>query len=74
MQHLAVQVQTLVEKALLEPAVTHRAIAEYVTHATPLEVYDVAELLSGPQLLRIVHTKVRGGQQRLATISGGGQH
>ena len=60
MQHLATQVLPLAEKALLDPAPTHRALAEFMDHAGPLEVYDIAEMLSGPQLLRILHTRVRG--------------
>lgn len=37
MQFVGQQIQPLAEKLLLDPHVTHRVLAEYLRHATPLE-------------------------------------
>ena len=57
MQHLSQQIHPLVEKMLVDAVPTQRALSEYMQHATPLEIYDVAELLCGPALLRLCHTQ-----------------
>jgi len=57
MTTLAQRALPLAEKRLLDAALSHRVLREYVDRATPLEVYDVAEGLSGPQLLRTAHTR-----------------
>ncbi|CAG9467832.1 unnamed protein product [Pedinophyceae sp. YPF-701] len=58
-QHVELQMTPILEKMLVDPEIVQRVLAEFLEHAPALSVYDAAETLSGPQILRIVHT--RGG-------------
>jgi len=70
LQHLAIKLTPVLEKMLLDPEPVHRVLADYLSHANPLAVYDAAETLSGPQLLRIVHTR-SGSQASCLVVAAG---
>ncbi len=57
LQRLATQVTPILDKGMLDPALTHRLVAEYLTAAPPRAAADAVEALAGPALMRMVHTR-----------------
>ncbi|EFJ45371.1 pumilio family protein [Volvox carteri f. nagariensis] len=57
-QHMTKALTPIVEKALLDPPITHRLVKEYLECATGLSVEEAVETLSqtGEAVLRMVHT------------------
>ncbi|KAK9810029.1 hypothetical protein WJX72_003629 [[Myrmecia] bisecta] len=70
-QTLSVHLIPIMEKALVDPALVHRLIAEYIEVAPASAVADAVDNLSGPSLLRMVHTR-EGAKAACAVIAYGG--
>eukprot|EP00899_Mesostigma_viride_P022877 jgi/Mesvir1/3774/Mv08221-RA.1 len=56
-QHLAICLQPIIEKGIVDHTVVHRLLAEYIPYAREGGMRDLLEALAGPTLLRIIHTK-----------------
>ena len=54
---LATQVTPILDKGMLDPALTHRLVAEYLAAAPPRAAADAIDALAGPALMRMVHTR-----------------
>jgi pumilio family protein 6 len=57
LQRLATQVTPILDKGMLDPALTHRLVAEYLAAAPPRAAADAVDALAGPGLMRMVHTR-----------------
>ena len=56
MTNMAVQLTPILEKGLVDPAIVHRVLCEYMENALPLAVVDAAESLSS-SVMRVLHTR-----------------
>ncbi|KAL3132742.1 hypothetical protein ABBQ32_009245 [Trebouxia sp. C0010 RCD-2024] len=60
----------IMEKALVDSPLVHRFLAEYIAVSPGSSVAEAVQLLAGPPLVRMVHTK-QGAQVNCAVISYG---
>ncbi|KAL3157064.1 hypothetical protein ABBQ38_001311 [Trebouxia sp. C0009 RCD-2024] len=60
----------IMEKALVDSPLVHRFLAEYIAVSPGSSVAEAVQLLAGPPLVRMVHTK-HGAQVNCAVISYG---
>ncbi|EOA30085.1 hypothetical protein CARUB_v10013191mg [Capsella rubella] len=65
-RHMTKIIQPILEKGIVDHTITHKLLIEYLTIADKTSAADVLQLLTGPLLLRMVHT--RDGS-RLAMLS-----
>ncbi|KAL5713184.1 hypothetical protein ACHQM5_015286 [Ranunculus cassubicifolius] len=70
-RHMASVLQPILEKGILDHSITHTAILEYLNVADKTSAADVIEQLSGPLLVRMIHTK-DGSKLGVLTIKHGG--
>ncbi|KAL3682394.1 hypothetical protein R1sor_000416 [Riccia sorocarpa] len=56
-QHMMLSIQPILEKGIVDHHLTHRALAEYLTVCKRSMVEDVVKSLTGPLLLRMIHTR-----------------
>ncbi|KAK9786572.1 hypothetical protein WJX73_000347 [Symbiochloris irregularis] len=57
LQRLHLHLHPIMEKAMVDPHLTHRLLAEYLRESSGGAVADAVEMLAGPALLRMVHTR-----------------
>ncbi|BDA41597.1 Pumilio homolog 3 [Coccomyxa sp. Obi] len=56
-QQMSINLIPVLEKGLLDPILVHGLVAEYMEAAPPTAVADVVEMLAGPPLLHMVHSR-----------------
>ncbi|KAL2611233.1 hypothetical protein R1flu_022925 [Riccia fluitans] len=56
-QHMMMSIQPILEKGIVDHHITHRALAEYLSVCKRSMVEDVVKSLTGPLLLRMIHTR-----------------
>ncbi|CAA2964014.1 pumilio homolog 24 [Olea europaea subsp. europaea] len=57
LRHMASVLQPILEKGILDHSIVHRALMEYLSVADESSAADVIQHLSGPGLVRVIHTK-----------------
>ncbi|KAK9844997.1 hypothetical protein WJX74_009447 [Apatococcus lobatus] len=70
LRRMSIHMQPILEKALIDPMITQRLLAEYLLAAPSSLVAEAVESLAGPGLLRIVHTR-DGAQAGCAVMAYG---
>ncbi|DBA93738.1 TPA: hypothetical protein ACH3X3_013804 [Trebouxia sp. C0006] len=70
LRNMAQHAIPIMEKALVDPPLVHRMLAEYIAASPGRSVSEAVQLLSGPPLVRLVHTK-EGAQVACAVITYG---
>ncbi|KAK9864425.1 hypothetical protein WJX84_008225 [Apatococcus fuscideae] len=70
LRRMSMHMQPILEKALLDPLITQRLLAEYLLASPSSLVAEAVESLAGPGLLRIVHTR-DGAQAGCAVMAYG---
>ncbi|KAL0034219.1 hypothetical protein WJX77_003906 [Trebouxia sp. C0004] len=70
LRNMAQHAIPIMEKALVDPPLVHRILAEYIAASPGTSVSEAVQLLSGPPLVRLVHTK-EGAQVACAVIAYG---
>ncbi|KAL0032330.1 hypothetical protein WJX79_005648 [Trebouxia sp. C0005] len=70
LRNIAQHAIPIMEKALVDPPLVHRMLAEYIAASPGRSVSEAVQLLSGPPLVRLVHTK-EGAQVACAVITYG---
>ncbi|KAG6551989.1 hypothetical protein Mapa_006295 [Marchantia paleacea] len=56
-EHMMMSLQPILEKGIVDHSITHRALGEYLTVCKRSMVEDVVKSLTGPLLLRMIHTR-----------------
>ncbi|XP_074340236.1 pumilio homolog 24 isoform X2 [Apium graveolens] len=56
-RHMTSVVQPILEKGIVDHSIIHRLLIEYVTIADQSSAAEVVQQLSGPLLVRMIHTK-----------------
>ncbi|KAF6165605.1 hypothetical protein GIB67_021875 [Kingdonia uniflora] len=56
-RHMASVIQPILEKGILDHSIIHSALIEYLSIADKSSAADVVKQLSGPLLVRMIHTK-----------------
>lgn len=54
---MTLALQPILEKGIVDHSIVHRALMEYISIADKTSVTDVIQQLSGPLLVRIIHTR-----------------
>mmetsp|Transcript_9410 Transcript_9410/g.23839 ORF Transcript_9410/g.23839 Transcript_9410/m.23839 type:complete len:652 (-) Transcript_9410:138-2093(-) len=57
LQHLTIQLSPIMEKGLLDSELVHRLVWEYIENSSEVTMAEVVDNLSGPFMLRMVHTR-----------------
>ncbi|CAI9771083.1 unnamed protein product [Fraxinus pennsylvanica] len=57
LRHMASVLQPILEKGILDHSIVHTALMEYLSVADESSAADVIQHLSGPGLVRVIHTK-----------------
>ncbi|XP_058212550.1 pumilio homolog 24 [Rhododendron vialii] len=57
LRHMSSVIQPILEKGIVDHSIIHKALIEYLSIADPSSAADVIEQLSGPLLVRMVHSK-----------------
>uniref|UniRef100_A0A0C9S2K7 TSA: Wollemia nobilis Ref_Wollemi_Transcript_18990_2729 transcribed RNA sequence n=1 Tax=Wollemia nobilis TaxID=56998 RepID=A0A0C9S2K7_9CONI len=57
LEHMTLALQPIIEKGIVDHSIVHRALGEYLSIADKSSVADVIQQLSGPLLVRIIHTR-----------------
>ncbi|CAM6098228.1 unnamed protein product [Calypogeia fissa] len=57
LQHMMLSLQPILEKGIIDHSITHRVLVEYLSVCKQTMVEDVVKSLSGPLLVRMIHTK-----------------
>ncbi|KAK9288302.1 hypothetical protein L1049_016753 [Liquidambar formosana] len=57
LRHMASVIQPILEKGIVDHSILHRALIEYFSIAGQSSATDVIQQLSGPLLVRMIHTK-----------------
>lgn len=56
-RHMTSVLQPILEKGILDHSIIHRALVEYLTIADQSSAAEIIQQLSGPDLVRMIHTK-----------------
>ncbi|KAE9455155.1 hypothetical protein C3L33_12926, partial [Rhododendron williamsianum] len=56
-RHMSSVIQPILEKGIVDHSIIHKALIEYLSIADPSSAADVVQQLSGPLLVRMVHSK-----------------
>lgn len=70
-EHLALALQPILEKGIVDHAIVHRVTLDYLMNSGPRAVRDTVEQLSGPLVLRMAHTR-DGARVAAACAAAGG--
>ncbi|CAI0540113.1 unnamed protein product [Linum tenue] len=57
LRHMTSVIQPILEKGIVDHSIIHRVLMEYLSIADKFSAADVLEQLSGPLLVRMIHTK-----------------
>ncbi|XP_057817317.2 pumilio homolog 24 isoform X2 [Cryptomeria japonica] len=57
LEHMTLALQPILEKGIVDHSIVHRGLMEYMSIADKTSVTDVIQQLSGPLLVRIIHTR-----------------
>ncbi|KAJ7298340.1 hypothetical protein O6H91_10G098900 [Diphasiastrum complanatum] len=57
LEHMAISLQPILEKGIVDHSIVHRALVEYLSICKKTMLQDVVQQLSGPLLVRMLHTK-----------------
>ncbi|KAF5737025.1 putative Penguin [Tripterygium wilfordii] len=57
LRHLSLVIQPILEKGIVDHSIIHRVLIEYLTIADKSSAAEVIEQLSGPLLVRMIHTR-----------------
>ncbi|KAB2625181.1 pumilio 24-like [Pyrus ussuriensis x Pyrus communis] len=57
LRHMTSMIQPILEKGIIDHSIVHRVLIEYFTIAEQFSATDVIKQLSGPLLVRVIHTK-----------------
>lgn len=57
LEHMTTSLQPILEKGIVDHSIIHRALIEYFSIAGKAMTMDVLQQLSGPLLIRMIHTK-----------------
>ncbi|KAF7146008.1 hypothetical protein RHSIM_Rhsim04G0228200 [Rhododendron simsii] len=57
LRHMSSVIQPILEKGIVDHSIIHKALIEYLSIADPSSAADVIQQLSGPLLVRMVHSK-----------------
>ncbi|MCO5548113.1 hypothetical protein L7F22_001571 [Adiantum nelumboides] len=57
MEHMAGSLQPILEKGIVDHSIIHRALIEYLSIAGKAMATDILQQLSGPSLIRVIHTR-----------------
>ncbi|KAF9622711.1 hypothetical protein IFM89_032891 [Coptis chinensis] len=71
LRHMASVIQPILEKGIVDHSIIHTAILEFLNIADKFSAADVIEQLSGPLLVRMIHTK-DGSKLGMLCIKHGG--
>ncbi|KAF5181547.1 Pumilio-like protein [Thalictrum thalictroides] len=70
-RHMASVIQSILEKGIVDHSIIHTALIEYLNIADKSSATDILEQLSGPLLVRMIHTK-DGSKLGMLCIKHGG--
>ncbi|CAN6551311.1 unnamed protein product [Malus baccata var. baccata] len=56
-RHMTSVIQPILEKGIIDHSIVHRVLIEYFTIAEQFSATDVIKQLSGPLLVRVIHTR-----------------
>ncbi|XP_068332792.1 pumilio homolog 24-like [Pyrus communis] len=56
-RHMTSVIQPILEKGIIDHSIVHRVLIEYFTIAEQFSAADVIKQLSGPLLVRVIHTR-----------------
>ncbi|MCO5606418.1 hypothetical protein L7F22_060606 [Adiantum nelumboides] len=57
LEHMAGSLQPILEKGIVDHSIVHRALIEYLSIAGKAMATDILQQLSGPSLIRVIHTR-----------------
>lgn len=57
LEHMAAALQPILEKGIVDHSIVHRALVEYLSIANKIAAAEILQQLSGPLLIRMLHTK-----------------
>lgn len=57
LEHMTLALQPILEKGIVDHSIVHRALLEYICIANKSSVTDIIQQLSGPLLVRMIHTR-----------------
>ncbi|XP_058076167.1 pumilio homolog 24 isoform X2 [Magnolia sinica] len=57
LQHMSLVIQPILEKGIVDHSIIHKALMEYFSIADKSSASDVIQQLSGPLLVRMIHTR-----------------
>lgn len=57
LRHMSSVLQPILEKGIIDHSIIHKALVEYVSIADKFSAEDVVKQLSGPLLVRMIHTR-----------------
>eukprot|EP00250_Pteridium_aquilinum_P017253 c23532_g1_i1 orf=129-2126(+) len=70
LEHMTASLQPILEKGIIDHSIIHRALIEYLSIAGKATAIDVLQQLSGPLLVRMIHTK-DGAKLGVTCVSAG---
>ncbi|XP_051152665.1 pumilio homolog 24 isoform X2 [Andrographis paniculata] len=71
LRHMFSVLQPILEKGILDHSIVHRALMEYLSIADQSSAADIIQQLSGPLIVRMIHTK-DGSRLGMLSIRHGG--
>eukprot|EP00252_Welwitschia_mirabilis_P011378 TRINITY_DN25592_c0_g1_i1.p1 TRINITY_DN25592_c0_g1~~TRINITY_DN25592_c0_g1_i1.p1 ORF type:complete len:664 (-),score=128.81 TRINITY_DN25592_c0_g1_i1:363-2354(-) len=57
LENISTSLQPILEKGIVDHSIIHRVLFEYLSVSDELSIRDVVQQLSGPLLIRMIHTK-----------------
>ena len=57
LEHMTLALQPILEKGIVDHSIVHRALLEYICIENKSSVTDIIQQLSGPLLVRMIHTR-----------------
>eukprot|EP01018_Ginkgo_biloba_P028107 Gb_02879 [translate_table: standard] len=70
LEHMSSALQPILEKGIVDHSIVHRVLVEYMSMANKSSVTDVIQQLSGPLLVRMIHTRDGSKVGALCVIHG----
>lgn len=71
LEHMTLALQPILEKGIVDHSIVHRALLEYMCISNKSSVTDIIQQLSGPLLVRMIHTRDGSKVGAFCIIHGG---